>query len=165
MRRLYEIVPTFTEEFDNWLLNIGYYAMPASLRYHGVRSGDLYRHSLEVANQLQNMTDKLGLQWEREDSPMIVGLLHDVCKCDDYVLRGRKWLSNRNKSDGHGSKSIRMLKDHIELTNEETQCILYHMGAFVDREEWGDYTRAVQTCPNVLYTHTADMIASQILGI
>lgn len=41
----------------------------------------------------------------------------------------------------------------------------YHMGAFVDQKEWNDYTRAIHKYPNVLWTHTADMIAAHILEI
>lgn len=48
---------------------------------------------------------------------------------------------------------------------EEILCIRYHMGAFVDQKEWNDYTRAIHECPNVLWTHTADMIAAHILEI
>lgn len=58
-----------------------------------------------------------------------------------------------------------MLMGHIELTEEEKACIMYHMGAFVDSKEWEFYSRAVKKYPNVLYTHTADMIASQIKGV
>ena len=156
-----------TDECEQWLMSIGYYVKPASIKYHGVRSGDLARHCYEVANQLQILTDKLGLEWEREISPWVVGLLHDVCKCDDYVIspRTRTWTYNKYKADGHGDKSLRMLANHIELTEEETYCIMYHMGAFVEKECWNDYSNAVKKYPNVLYTHTADMIASQILGI
>ena len=165
MLTVHEMCPMIPEECDAWLTEIGYYNKPASLYYHGKRSGDLYRHCVEVANQLQKMTDKLGLKWQRTESPTIVGLLHDVCKCDDYIMRGRVWIANRRKLDGHGEKSVEMLKDHIELTPEELMCIQYHMGAFVDKEQWKWYTKAVQDYPNVLYTHTADMIASQVLGI
>ena len=48
---------------------------------------------------------------------------------------------------------------------EEVLCIRYHMGAFVSKEEWQDYTRAVNKYPNVLWTHTADMLASHVAGI
>ncbi len=165
MRLVSEICPIIPTECEEWLTNIGFYNKPASLHFHGMRSGDLYRHSLEVAMQLNNLTNSLELVWKRKESPLLVGLLHDVCKCDDYVLHNRKWVSNENKSVGHGEKSIAMLENRIELTDEEIACIRYHMGAFVDKEEWGAYTRAVQTYPNVLFTHTADMIASQLLGI
>ena len=50
----------------------------------------------------------------------------------------------------------------LELTEEEKMCIRYHMGAFTDQKEWEYYSRAVNLYHNVLYTHTADMIASQI---
>lgn len=52
-----------------------------------------------------------------------------------------------------------------QFTMEEILCIRYHMGAFVDKSEWNDYTRAVHLYPNVLWTHTADMIAAHILEI
>ena len=39
------------------------------------------------------------------------------------------------------------------------------MGAFVDQKEWNDYTRAIHKYSNVLWTHTADMIAAHILEI
>lgn len=73
---------------------------------------------------------------------------------------------------GHGEVSIiltqQFLQSHIrapQLTNEEIACIMYHMGAFTDQKEWNYYTNAVRTYPNVLWTHTADMVASQIKGI
>ena len=64
---------------------------------------------------------------------------------------------------GHGSKSILVLSPHIMLTEEESFCIRYHMGAFTDKDEWRFYSEAVHLYPNVLWTHTADMVASQIL--
>jgi len=49
------------------------------------------------------------------------------------------------------------------LTDEEIACIRWHMGAFDDKERWNNYRYAITQFPNVLYTHTADMIASTIL--
>ena len=43
--------------------------------------------------------------------------------------------------------------------------IRWHMGAFDDRENWKYYSAAVKKYPNVLYTHVADMTASQIIGV
>ena len=60
------------------------------------------------------------------------------------------------------------LQNHISaprLTQEEIACIRYHMGAFTDKVEWNYYTNAIKTYPNVLWTHTADMVASQIYDI
>ena len=66
---------------------------------------------------------------------------------------------------GHGDKSVMLLSQYLQLTMEEILCIRYHMGAFVDQKEWNDHTRAIHECPNVLWTHTADMIAAHILEI
>lgn len=160
-----------TPECDMWLEEIGYYEKPASTKYHGTADGDLFRHSVEVARALQELTDKLGLTWERPESPMIVGLLHDVCKCDDYVQNtlpfDSVWEYNKRDKimDGHGDKSVIMLAGHIQLTEEECYAIRFHMGAFTEKEDWQYYSRACKKYPNVLYTHTADMIASQIRGI
>lgn len=166
MVKIHEICPLITEECDKWLESIGYYEKPASTKYHGCKDGDLYRHSAEVARQLEIMTEKLGLVWEREESPMIVGLLHDVCKCDDYIKTEEGWVFNKNKLiDGHGEKSLIMLMGHIELTEEEKYCILHHMGAFIEKDRWNSYGKVVEMYPNVLYTHTADMIASRVRGI
>ena len=156
---------SLTDEFVDWLDSIGYFDKPASIKYHGTENGDLFRHCAEVAEQLLYLTDRLGLKWERDESPLLVGLLHDVCKCDDYVFHRGKWCYNGKRLRGHGAKSVYMLNNHIELTKEETMCIQYHMGAFVEKDEWKLYSNAVHDYPNVLYTHTADMIASQILGI
>lgn len=43
--------------------------------------------------------------------------------------------------------------------------IQYHMGAFCDKSEWNDYTRAVHKYTNVLWTHQADMLASHVEGV
>lgn len=148
----------------------GYYDAPAARSHHGACWGGLFNHSLQVGYELVNLTNKLGLEWQRHESPMIVGLLHDVCKLDDYTCLpfgeepdkpGIEW----NKDalyPGHGDKSLIMLMGYIDLTEEEKACIRYHMGSFTDKKEWEYYSRAVKIFPNILYTHMADMIASQI---
>lgn len=151
----------------------GYYTAPASSGYHGAYRGGLLAHSIQVGYELMHLTSKLGLKWERKESPMIIGLLHDVCKLDDYKTT-EYWgepddfkieLNEDALYPGHGEKSLIMLMGLIDLTEEEKMCIRYHMGAFTDKSEWEFYSRAVQRCPNVLWTHTADMIASQIKGV
>lgn len=159
------------EKLYKWLEEKDYFKMPASKSHHSPYEGGLYDHSCAVAVELQNLTDKLGLKWEREESPLLIGLLHDVCKLDDYYMVpfgdtpdqiGIEYNLSRIYP-GHGEKSLLMLMGIIELTEEEKMCIRYHMGAFTDSKEWEYYSRAVANYPNVLYTHTADMIASQIL--
>ena len=61
------------------------------------------------------------------------------------------------------------IKSHmanLQLTEEEAACIRWHMGAFTeDKDEWNYYNNAVKKHPNVLWTHTADMVAAKIQGI
>lgn len=158
-----------TPEFMEWLTSTGYFEAPSSKGHHGAVKYGLVAHSIEVARMLRLLTERLKLEWERDKSPEIVGLLHDMCKTDDYIW---DWKNNDkiewNKNQtivGHGDKSIKILDGHFILTKEETDCILYHMGAFVDTTKWGDYSGAVRENVNVLMTHTADMLASQVIGI
>ena len=156
------------------LSDIGFFEAPASTKYHGAYDGGLFDHSLETARALVELTEKLGLTWERPESPFIVGMYHDLCKCDLYVPNKfdeiepyqRFVFNNEIIIPGHGEKSIIMLQRYIYLTDEEIACIRWHMGAFeTDTKMWNYYGKAIETFPNVLYTHTADMIASRIRGI
>lgn len=156
--------------FLEWLGKGGFYTAPASKSHHGAEAGALFAHSRQVTLELAKLTDNLDLKWQRKESPIIVGMLHDVCKMDDYIIKDTEegqiieWNPERTYP-GHGEKSLIMLAGHIDLTEEERMCIRYHMGAFTDSKEWEFYSRAVKKYPNVLYTHTADMIASQIKGV
>lgn len=159
---------------SNLLDEIGYFTAPAAINrhHHGNYIGGLYDHSKQVATELQNLTYRLGLIWDNSKSPFVVGMLHDLCKCDDYVMDDNgTWIYNKNKLlPGHGDKSVMMAQQIMAVTegglnNEEMYCIRWHMGAFDDRENWSCYSAAVKAFHNVLYTHTADMIASQIIGI
>lgn len=125
---------------------------------------------------LLSFTERLELKWQLERSPYIVGMFHDLCKVDNYtctkkpalppLLEGDSWeYNNATLLPGHGDKSVMMLQQHIQLTDEELYCIRWHMGAFDDKENWNSYGRAVTNFPNVLYTHTADMVAARILGV
>lgn len=159
-----------TGDFMKYLDKIGYFKCPAAKSHHGSCEGGLVTHSVEVGKQLVNFTEKLNLKWETPESPWVVGLLHDICKTDDYIWN---FVNTENciemnpncLFEGHGAKSVLMLSGHFPLTTEETMCITYHMGSFTDKEEWKFYSNAIKMYPNVLYTHMADMIASQIIGV
>lgn len=157
---------------SNFLDELDYFTAPASVSHHGNYIGGLYDHSKQVAVELVNLTDKLGLRWNHSSSPFTIGMLHDLCKCDDYVMNSEGvWAYNKNKLlPGHGEKSVMLAQQVMTpvqggITDEEMYCIRWHMGAFDDRENWSCYTAAVKAYPNVLYAHTADMIASQIIEI
>ena len=159
----------FLYMYEDKLDKLGFFEAPASTKYHGAYKGGLFDHSLEVAKQLVELTEKLGLKWSRPESPYIVGLFHDLCKCDNYVIDTEtgKYIYNTDIIiPGHAEKSIILLQRFLDLTDEEIACIRWHMGAFeTDTKMWDYYGRAIEKYPNVLYTHTADMIASRIIGI
>ena len=97
-------------------------------------------------------------------------MFHDLCKIDSYKKvtdLGAIWFTYNDNTllPGHGEKSVQLLAQHIQLTEEELLCIRWHMGAFDAKENWQYYDRAIRKYPNVLWTHTADMIASKIVGV
>ena len=170
-----------SKEFKQWLMQNGFFNAPASTKYHGNYEGGLFDHSFEVMGCLMEMTAKLDLEWQRKESPVIVGLFHDLCKMDEYikvvdeegqVMMGTDEVKGEeahfeHASDvllkGHGDKSIMLLSQFMTLTEEEILCIRYHMGAY-NRDDWEGYDRAIKKYPTVLFTHTADMYASKVLG-
>lgn len=167
------------ENLMAYLNDGGFFTAPASTKYHGAYEGGLYDHSKTVAARLHWLTVNNGLRWKRPESPFIVGMFHDLCKCDQYIIvpdsdptiKGSVaiWGSHYEYNPdiilkGHGSKSVMILSQFITLTEEEMLCIRYHMGAY-ETEEWKEFDSAIRKYPNVFYTHAADMIASKIDGI
>lgn len=153
-------------EDERRLEAMGFFNAPASTKYHGNYEGGLFDHSWAVVNALVDLTEQLYLTWDRPNSPYIVGMFHDLCKIDNYV-KNEAGLYEYNENTlikGHGEKSVMLLSQFMTLTYEEILCIRYHMGAFYTNEI-DDYSKAVEHCPNVLYTHTADMIAAKIARI
>lgn len=139
----------------------------------------MFDHSYMVAHYLKKLTEECHLDWQNPRSPLLVGMFHDLCKMDNYqhpviaeTLGGEeirddsKWEYAMNTLlKGHGDKSVMVLAQYFKLTEEEIMCIRYHMGAFCDKSEWNDYTRAVHKYTNVLWTHQADMLASHVEGV
>lgn len=160
-----------------------FFTAPASTKYHGNYEGGLFDHSFAVAKFLVQLTEDNHLTWKNSRSPYIVGMFHDLCKIDQYrypvtgyieefnggrtpIYDKQAWEYNPDTLlKGHGDKSVMLLSQFYTLTDEEIMCIRYHMGAFTDKSEWNDYTRAVSQYPNVLWTHQADMLASHVAGV
>lgn len=150
-----------------WLDIIGFFDAPASTKYHGAYEGGLFDHSLKVYEALKGLTDQLKLEWKEEESPFVIAFLHDICKVDQYIKNGDGWKYNTDTLlTGHGEKSVMMLTTSGFCFNpEEIACIRYHMGAFTDKEQWNSYTGAIHHYPNVLWVHTADMVAAHLWGV
>jgi len=171
---------TDNTEFMKYLENEGFFTAPASTKYHGAYEGGLYDHSAKVFERLAKLTVDNNLEWERPESPFIIGMFHDLCKCDQYkkVYDETEYVAGANHMlvpndkfhyeyntntilKGHGSKSVIILSRFITLTEEELLCIRFHMGAY-EKEEWSEFDMAIRKYPNVLWTHTADMLASKV---
>lgn len=171
--------PVVSDDMMNYLMAYGFFTAPASTKYHGNHEGGLLEHSYMVTKFLLTLTQDNHLTWKNPRSPFIVGMFHDLCKIDQYrhpasrlivdgvsVMDSFKWEYNPDTLlKGHGDKSVMLLSQFYTLTDEEIMCIRYHMGAFTDKSEWNDYTRAVRNYPNVLWTHQADMLASHVAGV
>ena len=143
-------VATFLEDGD-------FFTAPASTQYHNVFCGGLAEHSLGVLNTIRKL-NALIKEEERfkDDSLVLVALLHDVCKAQCYKVNR---LKNGSLSDakpyvsedvfpvGHGEKSvIQLLRLGLDLTEEEMIAIRYHMLCFDDtgmrnQKSWNKLTK------------------------
>lgn len=160
-----DLFPDEKNDFFSWLVKNGYFSQPASSKFHGNTYCGLFEHSAEVANRLADYTERLGLKWQRPESPMVVGYFHDLCKTSDYIFNEQGYMrTDHCLLTGHGEKSVMLLATQMRLTEEEMLCIRYHMGAY-NSDEWEQFDLAIRRYPNVLYTHTADMYASKVSGL
>lgn len=168
-----DFLHSFGDAFDDpkniWteLYKRNYFEAPASSKHHGAEKGGLYAHSFTVAKYLRRWTDEIGIKWTEGSNPERIGLLHDLCKCDSYILTPDKIEWNKDQLfPGHGYKSIAVASTFLTLTEEETACILYHMGPF---EGYGytkeEYSRACDKYPNIMWVHHADMMATHKDGV
>ncbi len=165
------------EELLAWLeTETDFYTAPASTGNHGSFEGGLLIHSVNVYKLLKNFNKTI--KCEREDSLVIAGLLHDVCKTNFYTkeIKNVKTPGKREWTEkeiyvihdelpiGHGEKSVYLLMRHIRLTDEEAIAIRWHMGGYDDaaRSYIGGRTQsnAFQTYPLAPALAIADMYAT-----
>lgn len=177
-----QLPSVMNDDFLDWLIDEGFFTAPASRKYHGAYEGGLFDHSYTVTHTLLGITERLDIEWEHPRSPIIVGLFHDLCKIDQYEkvidvegvtyfgrdeVEGEEYhFEYRNDSlfPGHGEKSVMKLAAWLHLTEEEILCIRYHMGAY-EKDAWDYFNKAIKKYETVLWTHTADMIASKVENI
>lgn len=159
-----------------WLCSTDFFRAPASTAFHAAYPGGLYDHSMNVTKVLLDMDEKwVTKPWSRLESPIIVGMLHDATKIFRYQLsQDMDPITNevatmytihpdyQELSIIHGEDSVLKVSQHMNLTPEESACIRWHMGAY-EFENWAGYDKAIKSYPNVLWTHTADMVASKLM--
>ena len=151
----------------------GYLRAPASKEHHLAVPGGLARHSVNMTERLVDLTQSLGVEWPRAESPYLVGMLHDLVKCRCYrAVTGTeqdetpKWEYVQPLYGGHGAASAMLVMSDLGefLYPPEAAAIRWHMGAFcLAGDELKEYDRALDEWPLVLIaTHTADMLASRV---
>ena len=162
-----------TERLIEWLCATDFFTAPASTKFHSNYAGGLCYHSLEVYEQL---TQSPIAHCYSKETLIKVALLHDICKANFYAVDYRnakidgKWEQvpyYTVKDDfpyGLGEKSVLLASRFIDLTEEETMAIRWHMGAFDEAVKGGfNLSQVYERYPLALELHIADLRASYLV--
>lgn len=167
--RLVERFPQLkSEAVLAYLRDANYFTAPSSFKCHGAWVGGNFDHSVKVLDHLLEFTNEENLKWDREESPYIIGLFHDLCKNDQRGFKekssgGLKIVSLKPTDDRHSEKSIELIEANIiKLTDQERECILYHMGEYGGDDEYKQQMAiAMASDPNIAFVQKADTIAAR----
>lgn len=156
-----------------------FYTAPASTKYHGSFEGGLLEHSINVYENLFRKQAESSL-WQEvlkdipDESIVVVGLLHDICKTYYYTIEMRnkkidgKWEQvpfytvDDKIPYGHGEKSVMMIEEYIKLKPAERYAIRWHMGPYSGTQDWQTFAGAMKKYPLCLALFEADMKATYI---
>lgn len=135
---------TFMETQTAWL------TAPASTKYHLCKEGGLLEHTVNVAETMLKIKAAIAPEIT-DESCVIVALLHDLGKVGmpgkpQYLLneQNEDFNQNGNKTQfpyrfnseltylSVPIRSIYLALQHIRLTEEEVQAIVYHDGQYVE---------------------------------
>ena len=151
-----------------------FFTCPASTKFHGNFAGGLAEHSLKVYEILEHKVKNCIYQIEiPEESIIIIGILHDICKVNFYAVDYRNAKNELGVWEkvpyykvedtipyGHGEKSVMMLSEYIKLTNEEKYAIRWHMGFTEPKELYTTLGLAYTKYPICVLTNEADLEAT-----
>lgn len=154
-----------------------FFTAPASTRYHNNCLGGLLAHTLNVYENFKAQLQLRDLDLP-EESIILTALLHDICKCNYYVLeqRNRKvngkweqydvWSNTKAVSPPlpHSYRSLRMISPFLRLTPSEELCIYYHMGPYGGEDyEYRNLLQKVNTdYPETLLFYVADLLSTYL---
>ena len=163
---------------DYLKLKTDFFSAPASTRFHSSCPGGLLQHSMNVYKMLKakSQTETWKSTLSREDTIIIVSLLHDICKANFYAveMRNRKnedgvweqypfYIIDDKNPYGHGEKSVMMIMEFMKLTAEEKYAIRWHMGFSEPKENYNALGKAMEYYPIVVALHEADLEATYLL--
>lgn len=162
----------------DYLEKSDFFVAPASTKYHCAYEGGLLEHSLAVYDELERLVNcyQMG-ESIAPASRIIVALLHDLCKVGMYkpVEKFRKnefggWEKYQTyehdeqyKFGGHGSKSVFVAAQLIQLLPEEAAAINCHMGTW-DVKDVATVSQVYSVNPLAWLLHVADESATFILN-
>jgi hypothetical protein len=150
------------EKLVGFLEESDFFKAPSSTQYHGNEEGGLAYHSLLVYQTLEARVKEYGLDIPQE-SVIIAGLCHDVCKTNFYIPNLKDGKPDQRKPYkvedtlplGHGEKSVYMLQKYIQLTDQEAMLIRWHMGTY--DKAWSENENWIRKkYPETLLLHHAD---------
>ena len=162
------------EDIINFLEKSDFFKAPASTRFHGNYEGGLVEHSLKEYEILKHKVEhnKNGVTVP-EESVIIIGLLHDICKTNFYKVDYRNaknalgvwekvpyYTIDDTIPYGHGEKSVMMITEYMKLTPEEKYAIRWHMGYTEPKELYNAIGASYTKYPIALLTHEADLEAT-----
>ena len=170
-------------EMASWLESTDFFTAPASTQHHGAKEGGLLEHSLAVFHNLELIYCQFpALIGVKQDTRILVALLHDICKADFYTVSTRD-VKNEQTGQwekvlyyaiedtiplGHGEKSVILAMRHMPLTGDEIMAIRWHMAGFDDagRQYAGGQAlnAALKKYPLITALHMADLAASYFDG-
>jgi len=160
------------DKLIDFLERTDFFEAPASTKFHNNFKGGLAEHSLNVYKELKDLTKG---EWS-EETLIVVGILHDLCKVNTYKveMRNKKnpdtgvWYQEPYYSTedmmplGHGEKSVLLISEFIKLTKEELYAIRWHMGGFEPKENYNYISKAFEKYHLAVYAHMADIKATYI---
>ena len=167
------------EELISFIEKTDFYTAPASTRFHGDYEGGLLEHSMKVYEILKYKAKNNIMNMEfSDDTLIIVGLLHDICKTNFYKVDYRNAKNAKGEWEkvpyytiddtipyGHGEKSVMMLTEYIKLTSEEKYCIRWHMGFSEPKESYNTLGAALKRYPLALILNEADLESTYFYDI
>ena len=167
------------EDLINFIEKTDFFTAPASTRFHGDYEGGLLEHSMKVYEILNHKAKNNVMKMEfAEDTLIIIGLLHDICKVNFYKVDYRNAKNERGEWEkvpyytiddtipyGHGEKSVMMLTEYIKLTSEEKYCIRWHMGFSEPKEVYNSLGAAYKRYPLALLLNEADLESTYFYDI
>lgn len=162
-------------DLEKFLKESSFFTCPASQYSHANYPGGLAWHSLNLTKIALGL-NKMYKTDIPEESIIVAGLFHDLCKIDNYKIDVKwkkddkgKWVSYKTYGNNnlpqcqHGPQSALIAARYIKLTIEEEQAICWHMGAYGQSDaENRAMSKATESNPLILLIQQADMASAFI---